>query len=134
MAINAVFQAGRNLSLEVPAGTKAGDPLRIGSLNCIAVTDRGDASVTKNLGGGVSITQPTGGVGNGPTFASVRVGEGAWRVPVVSAAAVEIGQPVYIKADNTLTDDATGNTLWGISLQARTALDGDLRVLLVDSF
>ena len=134
MAINAVFQTGRNLSLEVPAGTKAGDPLRIGSLNCIAVTDRGDASVTKNLGGGVSITQPTGGVGNGPTFASVRVGEGAWNVDVTSVDAVAKGDRIYIKADNTLTDDATGNTLWGISLQDRTALTGKLRVLLVDSF
>ena len=42
MATNEIFRDANHLSAPVPAGTKAGDPLRLGGLNCVAQTDRNE--------------------------------------------------------------------------------------------
>lgn len=127
MATNAVFKTGQHISLPVPTGTTSGSPLRIGALNAIAITDEGSVTVTKNLGGGIQVTEPSGGVGNQPGYASVAT-DGAWNVPVASSGAVAVGDLIYITSGNALTATATGNKIWGTSLQARTATSGNLIV------
>jgi hypothetical protein len=98
----------------VPTGTLAGTPLRIGALNVITQTDEGSV-VRPPIPGGPQLSTPSGGVGNAPGYASVRL-SGGWKVNVVGAAVV--GGLVYIKGDNTLTTVSTGNKVFGLSLQA----------------
>ena len=127
MATNAVFKTGQNISLPVPTGTTSGSPLRIGNLNAIAITDEGSVTVTKNLGGGIQVTEPSGGVGNQAGYASVAC-DGAWNVPVASTGSVAVGDLIYITSANALNNTATGNKIWGVALQARTATSGNLIV------
>jgi hypothetical protein len=114
LATNEVFREADNLSLPVPTGTLAGTPLRIGALNVITQTDEGSV-VRPPVPGGPQLSQPSGGVGNAPGYASCRL-VGGWKVNVVGAAVV--GGLVYIKGDNTLTTVSTGNKVYGYSLQA----------------
>jgi hypothetical protein len=130
MALNAVFKTGQHISLPVATGTTSGSPLRIGSINAIAITDEGSVTVSKNLGGGISVNEPSGGVGNGPGYASVAC-DGAWNVAVTSSGAVAVGDLIYITGtapNQTLTTTATGNKIWGASLQARSGTSGNLTV------
>ena len=127
MATNAVFKTGQHVSLPVPTGTTAGSPLRLGNLNAIAITDEGSVTVTKNLGGGISVTEPSGGVGNQNGYASVSL-DGAWNVPVTSSGAVSVGDLIYITGANALNTTATGNKIWGYALQARSGTSGNLVV------
>ncbi len=58
MATNIVYKPGEYLPAPVPEGTKAGDPLQIGVINAVAITDRdddGNASVVV-AGGGATLT------------------------------------------------------------------------------
>lgn len=120
MAKNFVFKEAEYLSLPVPAGTRGGSPVRIGVLNAVTVTDEGGATVTHNLGAGVTITQPSGGIGNEPGFASVAL-KGSANLEVTGVTTV--GAPVFIKtSDNTLTATAAvGTKLFGAALRAKTA-------------
>lgn len=117
MAKNEVHKIGDGLSLPVPTGTRSGTPLRIGILNAVAQTDVGGSVNTDYVFAGIA--QPTGGIGNAAGWASVKR-SGAWLVPVVGAVA-NIGDPVYIKADGTLTSVATGAFLWGAALRTKAA-------------
>lgn len=130
MALNSVFKTGDKISLPVPTGTLAGAPLRIGSINCIAVTDEGSVTVTKQLGGGTTLTENTGGVGNEPGYASVAC-DGAWNVDVTGA--LTVGQLVYINGSNSLTATATGNKVWGKALRAKGSGSGKVVVRIVDT-
>ena len=51
MALNEHLRHANHLSLPVPAGTKSGDPVRVGILNGVAQTNR--ASATDWAGGNV---------------------------------------------------------------------------------
>lgn len=126
MATNEIFRDADSLSLPVPTGTLAGAPLRIGILNAVAITNEGSVVNADNKVYGIS--QPTGGIGNKPGFASVQT-SGAFRVPVSGARAV--GDPVYITGAGALTGTATGNFLWGTALRAKGTGVGDLIVRLV---
>jgi hypothetical protein len=115
MATNEVFREADSLSLPVPTGTLSGTPLRIGAINAIAQTDEGSV-VRAPIPGGPQLSIPSGGVGNRPGFASVRL-SGGWKVNVLGA--VTVGEVVYIEPDNlTLTTTSTGNFPWGVALQA----------------
>ena len=46
MAKNIVYKPGDHLSVPVPAGTKSGDPVRVGGLNGVAITDRANTGVS----------------------------------------------------------------------------------------
>lgn len=117
MAKNEVFKIGDGLSLPVATGTRSGTPLRIGILNAVAQTDEGSVTNPNYVFAGIA--QPTGGIGNAPGFTSVKR-SGAWMVNVTGAV-VNVGDPVYIKVDGTLTTTATGAFLWGAALRTKSA-------------
>lgn len=120
MATNEVYKVGAYVSLPVPETIKSGDPVRVGAINAVAQTDAG---VT-----GPPIVQ--GGVGNRPGFASVaRVGT----FSLLVVGAVNVGDLVYIKGDNTLTATATGNKVFGTALSAKAAGTGRVLVDLVQT-
>lgn len=102
MATNRIYgQSHKTLTLPVPAETSSGDPLVIGELPCVAVTDRvSDAEATVQLDGVFHLEVTATAVGGG----------------------VAVGDPVYFN-DGDLTDDAvTGsNPFFGYALAAITA-------------
>lgn len=96
MATNEVFREADHLTLPVPSGVKSGDPVLVGSLPGVAQTDR-DAN------------------GNATVWL-----DGAYRL-TVTGAVVNVGDPVYIAADRSLSVTATGNTVFGYALETKTA-------------
>lgn len=101
MAINEVYRDADHIPLPVPTGTQSGDPVAVGSLVGVAVTDRvtGESEATVWLKGAFSFD--------------------------VDGAVTEVGQPLYIVADDTrqtqLTTTATDNTVFGYALETKTA-------------
>jgi hypothetical protein len=124
MAKNEVFKIGDALSLPVATGTKSGTPLRIGVLNGVAQTDEGSVTNPNYVFAGIA--QPTGGIGNAPGFTSVKR-SGSWMVPVAGVVA-NVGDPIYIKADGTLSATGTGAFLWGAALATKTSPTAPLHV------
>ena len=112
MARNITYKPGDHISAPVPAGTKSGQPLRIGELNAIAVTDRAKTDVAALNTDGTKNAAYNWGGGNPNGHASVWL-EGAAEVVVTAATAPKFGDAVYIGSDGALTATATGNTLWG---------------------
>lgn len=110
MAKNEVYRASQYIPLPVPdaaAGDKLGGEgraLRIGTLNVVQVSPK---STEENDYVG----------GNYEGYASCDLG-GAHKLPVtVSGGALKAGQPIYIKADNSLVTVATDNQLFGASVE-----------------
>lgn len=132
MATNIVFKEAEFISLPVPTGTKAGLPVRIGTLNAITVTAEGSVTETISLGAGMSLTQVSGAIsGNLPGFASCAL-HGAAILQVTGATTV--GGAVYIKADNTLTTTlAAGSKLFGTALRVKTAPVAGVLVKLINN-
>ncbi|GAB2762034.1 DUF2190 family protein [Nocardioides pakistanensis] len=94
---NEHFVPASELSLPVPDGTVAGDPVLVGSLPGVAATDRGAG-------------------GNIATHATVLMDDRAYDVEVDGAIS-GVGTPIYfVSATSTLSTTATGNTLWGYSV------------------
>jgi hypothetical protein len=93
-------------------------------MNAVAQTDEG--SVTNSDYVFAGIAQPTGGIGNKAGFASVKR-SGSWMVPVAGAI-TNVGDPVYIKADGTLSATGTAAFLWGAALATKTAPTAPLHV------
>lgn len=117
MATNEVFDEGDVLSLPVPAGTKSGDPVKVGSLIGVAQTDRAD-SANGVFGGG-----------NADGNASVDT-DGVHRLNVTEAVA-NIGDPVYFVTGQTgLVSASAGNTLFGYALALKGAGAGVIPVKL----
>lgn len=111
MAKNEVYRLGQYVPLPVPvadAGDKLGGegrPLRIGSLNVVQVSPRTNGDDEDYV------------AGNYPGYASTDSG-GAHKLPVtVSGGALVAGQPIYITSANALVTVATGNQLFGVSLE-----------------
>ena len=112
MALNTVYKPGDHLPAPVPAGTKSGDPLRLGGLNGVAVTDRANLVAPLNADGSVNTAYNRGG-GNTNGNASVWF-EGVVSVPVTAAAAPAYGTPVYYDpATKKLTVTAGSLAVWG---------------------
>ena len=112
MAVNEQFRNANHVSLPVPAGTKSGDPVRVGVLNGVAQTNV--ATDTDWAGG-----NPAG-------HASVWL-DGSFVLPVTGAVA-EVGAPIYIDDDGALS--ASGSVLFGAALATQTAT-GDLAVKIL---
>lgn len=130
MATNEHYRKGDFVSLPVPSGKKAGDPVRVGSLNGVCATNRAKVDVAPtNADGTVNASYDFGG-GNPTGNASVWL-SGGHDFTVSFAAA--IGDPIYILADGTaLTATASGNNLYGHALNAKGATAGILTVRIAN--
>ena len=127
MAVNEKFRDASKLSLPVPAGKKAGDPVRIGGLNGVLQTDRAAITVPAVNADGTPNPAYNYGGGNPDGYATVWL-QGAHEFTVAFAVA-NIGDPIYILADGTaLTATASGNNLYGHALTTKAAPSGPLTV------
>lgn len=96
---NVAFRPGNEISLPVPAGTKGGEPVKVGGFCGVAANDRG-----------------TGG--NLAAHASVDISGLVYELNV-DGAIPAVGTPIYIiTASRTLTVTSSGNELWGHSVCA----------------
>lgn len=91
--INMVFKSDSFISLPVPEGTKSSDPVVVGDLVGVAITDEGKG-------------------GNLKGFASVAL-EGGARVNVPAGTAYAVGDTVYITPTGIITKTAAGNVRFG---------------------
>ena len=108
MALNEKFRDADHLSAPVPAGTPKNAPVRLGGLNGVTVTARGE------------------GVGNGPGNATVGL-KGGYEFEVAFAV-TNFGDPIYITQANALSGTASGNSLFGHALTTKAAAAGPLIV------
>lgn len=118
MARNEVFKNADYISLPVPTGKLSGDPVRVGRLNGVLHTNEG------------SVDKPAGDYNkapssNEPGWASVAL-KGAFRIPVATTTALNVGDPVYITPAGglTTTDNSGANALFGIALSAKGTTAG----------
>jgi hypothetical protein len=125
MAKNENFERAERQSWPVPSGKVSGDPVRVGGVNGVCLTDRALTSVpvddpTYNYGGG-----------NLDGYASVAtVGEFTFTTSFAIAA---VGDPVYILANGSdLTGTAGGNNLFGYARSTKGASAGPLRVRIAN--
>jgi len=105
MARNEQFFDADKLSLPVPPGVKSGEPVLVGPMPGVAVTDRDDRT------GQASVWMC-----------------GAWDLDV--AGAVTPGSPVYITTSRQLTATATDNKLFGYSVGTKGAGTGPVDVVV----
>ncbi len=126
MAKNEVLWDANRISVPVGAGCLSGDPVRVGVLNAVAVTD---GAVSNDAGSNMGYALTTVGsvnhipTGNEVNWASVKA-SGSWRIPVVAAGAVAVGDPIYAIVNGTasvkkvtLTATVGTNKLWGIAME-----------------
>lgn len=125
MATNEIYRDANHLSAPVPEGTKAGDPLRLGGLNCVAQTDRNED--------GAANPDPVRGydpnlnpVGNATVWM-----KGGHEFTVDFEVA-DWGTPIYITAAGALTEVATGNALYGHAISTKAAEAGPLVVRITN--
>lgn len=115
MARNEHLRHANHISLPVPSGIKAGDPVRVGVLNGVAQTNR---ATSTDWAGGNTVGEATVWL------------DGSHHLPVAGAVAA-IGDPVYILADGTLAaESATGAALFGAALATQSA-DGEIPVRII---
>ena len=103
MAKNQVYSEALHIPLPVPSGTKSGDPVVVGSLVGVAITDREtgetEVAVWRN---------------------------GAWDL-AVDGAVTEVGTPLYIVADGTrqtqlvVAEPAADGVVFGYALATKSA-------------
>ena len=132
MSTNEKLRRAQYMSMPVPAGKKAGDPVRIGGLNGVCQTDRAATSgISPVNADGTPNTAFNYGGGNPDGYATVWF-EGAAEFTVAFAVAA-IGDPVYILADGSaLTGTASGNNLYGHALSTKAATSGPLTVRIAN--
>ena len=111
MALNEVFRDADHLSLPVPVGTLSGAPVRVGGLNGVTQTARGEG-------------------GNASDSATVWL-KGAHSFTTAFAVA-SIGLPIYITSGNVLSEVSAGNSLYGHALSTKTAPAGPLVVRIAN--
>jgi predicted RecA/RadA family phage recombinase len=109
MATNVKFAEGNNLSLPVPDGTLSGAPVRVGSLNGVAMTKEGEG-------------------GNADNYASVQL-EGVFNLTVTGAVS-NVGDPVYIAAGALNVTNT--NPLFGHALATKGAAAGVIPVRIAN--
>lgn len=126
MTSREIFNDGDTLSLPVPSGLKSGDPVRVGGLNGVLVTDRTPDTQT--------VTDTAGPItpgGNPAGYASVKL-KGVREFDAVTFAISNIGDPVYITSANALTATASGNQKYGDALSTKAAASGPLTVRIAN--
>lgn len=112
MATNQHLPESKHRALPVPAGTTSGDPVRVGEINGIAVTDRATAA------------HPAGGNAEGEATVW---SDGSWHLPVTGAVD-EVGQPIYF-AEGALSS-AEGGARFGVALATQSG-DGTIPVEII---
>lgn len=127
MALNERFWNAERVSLPVGAGTLSGDPVRVGNLNAVAITDSGVAvAAGANAGFTIGLVASNNRIptGNEVGWASCKT-TGAFVFPVTAAGAIAVGDPIYAIANGTasvkkvtLTTSASGNKLFGVAIEA----------------
>ena len=110
MALNEIFKIGKSISLPVPAGTKSGDPVRVGVLNGVAIVDEGTGF-------------------NKDNWTSVDL-FGGHLFEIEDADVATVGTPVYITSAGELTLTDASNKLYGAITHKHR---GDEVVVLVQS-
>ena len=98
------------ISLPVPAGTKSGDPVQVGSIVGVAATDVAVAMPATPTSDSVAANSS----GNPVGYASVLT-DGGYLLEVTGAVTAP-GTPVYIDGDGALSLTATDNTLFGYTV------------------
>lgn len=112
MATNVKFKVDDYISLPVADGVKSGDPVVVGTLVGVAITDEG------------------GGVGNQPGYASVALAGGV-EVNLPNGVTFNIGDKVYLTPAGAVTATASGNTLLGkVTHTNGTGANGNPRVIV----
>ena len=106
MATNSAFTQADQLSLPVAEGTESGDPVIVGQLVGVALTDRGDG-------------------GNESTHATVKL-TGAFDLAVGTTSTLAVGAPVYITTAGALTPTAGTNALFGHALEEKGSSAGEV--------
>lgn len=114
------------ISLPVPAGTKSGDPVKVGSIVGVAATDRADSTAALSIDSVAANSS-----GNAAGHASVLT-DGAYEL-TVSGAITGPGMPVYITGDGPFTlsitnggsDPVFGYTVPGPDNKYATKAAGD---------
>lgn len=101
MATNRVKETANRLALPVPDGTISGDPLVLGDLPCVAVTDQDEWTEGE---------------------ASVQT-DGSWRFEVKGEGpggneAISVGERIYIDTDGEMNTDETNGKPFGYALEA----------------
>lgn len=125
MATNEIYRDANHLSAPVPEGTKSGDPLRLGGLNVVAQTDRNnDEAATPDPVRGYPANL------NPPGHATVWMKGG--HEFTVDFAIDTWGAPIYITAAGELSDDGTGNLLYGHAVSLKAAEAGPLIVRITN--
>lgn len=118
MATNIIYRPGQALPGTVATGTQSGDPIRVGGLNAVAVTDVAVRSgqTPLNADGTINTSYNAGG-GNANGNASL-VFEGVIKAEVTASTAPTYGAAVYLaSAGLTLTEGSNpANPLWGHSV------------------
>ena len=106
MAKNEVYRNADHIDLPVPAETKSGDPVFVGSLPGVAVTDRqsdGTATVWRT---------------------------GAFLLEVGDAVA-NVGDPVHLpQGSKVLTAAAVAGRVFGYALQTKTAMSAKIAIAI----
>lgn len=110
MALNEIFKIGKSISLPVSAGTKSGDPVRVGVLNGVAIVDEGSGF-------------------NADGYTSVDL-FGGHLFEIEDAGTADVGDAVYITSAGALTLTASTNKLYGAITHKHR---GDEVVVLVQS-
>lgn len=99
MALNEHLRNANHLSLPVPSGTKSGSPVRVGALNGVTQTGRGEG-------------------GNAKENATVWL-DGSWHLKVADPIS-NIGDPVYLDGDALKVTKGSGH-LFGAALATQTS-------------
>lgn len=131
MATNIVFKNPNEQSLPVPAGTKSGDPVRVGSLNGIAVTDRAATTVPAFNADGTPNTNYNKGGGNPNGNATVWLAVAPELL--VKGAEIAVGDPIHFDANATPKLTATPGSLplFGHALSAGVDADSGNQTVIV---
>lgn len=130
MSTNEKFRAGDKVSVPMPAGTKAGAPLRIGGLNAVAATDVAKTDVPPTNADGTRHPDYNYGGGNPHGYGSAWFDGG--HEFVVGFAVAAIGDPIYITSGNALSGTASGNSLYGNALTTKGGTSGPLTVRIAN--
>lgn len=123
--LNEVFRPDKHRSIPVPAGTKSGDPVRVGIINGVAVTDRAATSVAAFNADGSRNPAYNAGGGNPDGYASVWTW-GGHRFNVTAGSKPAFGDAVYYdSAAKKLTATVGTNALFGAISDPNPTDNGD---------
>lgn len=117
MAVSKIYQDTEHKRRVIPvtSGTEPGTPLIWAGQSWVTVTAENDATETKVLSDGTSITYSIAAVGYQDLTAGAAQ-DGTWEFAVTGATtATASGVPVYQASDGTLTLTATDNDFYGVT-------------------